>query len=79
MPSERLTVFSHGSGQAFGGLFSLLMTASRGRTFEVGHQVKTADSLSFPLLVPFNPINQGYGGNQKVSLCDDRRNTERPF
>jgi len=40
--------------------------ASSDRTFEVGHQVKTADSLSFPLRVLFNPINQGYGGNQKI-------------
>jgi glycosyltransferase involved in cell wall biosynthesis len=40
--------------------------ASRDRTFEVGHRVKTADSLSFPLRVFFNPINQGYGGNQKI-------------
>jgi hypothetical protein len=70
MPSERLTVFSHGFRPSFRRTtklrFSLLMTASRGRTFEVGHQVKTADSLSFPLRVPFNPINQGYGGNQKI-------------
>ncbi len=40
--------------------------ASRDRTFEVGHQVKTAGSLALPLRVLFNPINQGYGGNQKI-------------
>jgi glycosyltransferase involved in cell wall biosynthesis len=40
--------------------------ASRDRTFEIGHQVKAAGSLSLPLRVLFNPINQGYGGNQKI-------------
>src|SRR4029078_8248621 len=40
--------------------------ASRDRTFEIGQQIKTAKSLPFPLRVLFNPINQGYGGNQKI-------------
>ena len=40
--------------------------ASRDRTFEIGHQVEAAGSLSLPLRVLFNPINQGYGGNQKI-------------
>src|SRR6266576_4417321 len=40
--------------------------ASRDRTFEIGHQVKAAGSLTLPLTVLFNPINQGYGGNQKI-------------
>jgi glycosyltransferase involved in cell wall biosynthesis len=40
--------------------------ASRDRTFEVGQQIKTTNSLPFPLRVLFNPINQGYGGNQKI-------------
>ena len=40
--------------------------ASHDRTFEIGHQVKTAGSLTLPLTVLFNPINQGYGGNQKI-------------
>ena len=40
--------------------------ASGDRTFEVGQQVKTAQKLSFPLRVLFNPANQGYGGNQKI-------------
>src|SRR5258705_1718577 len=39
--------------------------ASRDRTFEIGQQIKTAGSLSLPLKLLFNPINQGYGGNQK--------------
>src|SRR5690242_7517506 len=40
--------------------------ASGDRTFEIGQQIKTARSLPFPLRVLFNPINQGYGGNQKI-------------
>ena len=40
--------------------------ASRDRTFEIGQQIKIAQSLPFPLRVLFNPINQGYGGNQKI-------------
>ena len=40
--------------------------ASDDRTFEIGQKVKLAGSLSLPLRVLFNPINQGYGGNQKI-------------
>lgn len=40
--------------------------ASRDRTFEVGQKVKAVGSLSLPLRVLFNPVNQGYGGNQKI-------------
>src|SRR5690349_2221174 len=40
--------------------------ASGDRTFEIGQQIQTARSLPFPLRVLFNPINQGYGGNQKI-------------
>ena len=40
--------------------------ASPDRTFEVGHNMQAGGSLAFPLRVLFNPINQGYGGNQKI-------------
>ena len=40
--------------------------ASPDRTFEIGQQVKAAGSLPLPLRVLFNPVNQGYGGNQKI-------------
>jgi glycosyltransferase involved in cell wall biosynthesis len=40
--------------------------ASADRTFDIGQKVKLAGSLSLPLRVLFNPINQGYGGNQKI-------------
>ncbi|HMA80501.1 MAG TPA: glycosyltransferase family 2 protein, partial [Candidatus Binatia bacterium] len=40
--------------------------ASGDRTFEIGQRVKLAGALSLPLRVLFNPVNQGYGGNQKI-------------
>jgi glycosyltransferase involved in cell wall biosynthesis len=40
--------------------------SSRDRTFEIGHKIKLAGSSPFPLHVLFNPVNQGYGGNQKI-------------
>src|SRR4030095_16997805 len=39
--------------------------ASGDRSFEIGQKVKLAGSLSLPLRVLFNPINQRYGGNEK--------------
>ncbi len=40
--------------------------SSRDMTFEVSDEVRKADSLPFKLHVLFNPVNQGYGGNQKI-------------
>jgi glycosyltransferase involved in cell wall biosynthesis len=40
--------------------------SSRDRTFEIGHKIEMSGSLRFPLRVLFNPVNQGYGGNQKI-------------
>ena len=40
--------------------------SSRDRTFEIGHKIELSGSLPFPLHVLFNPVNQGYGGNQKI-------------
>jgi glycosyltransferase involved in cell wall biosynthesis/SAM-dependent methyltransferase len=44
----------------------VLDDASQDRTFETTHDVQRVGSLPFPLHVLFNPINQGYGGNQKI-------------
>jgi glycosyltransferase involved in cell wall biosynthesis len=41
--------------------------SSRDQTFEVG--VQTADALHHPVTVLFNPVNQGYGGNQKLGYA----------
>lgn len=40
--------------------------ASSDRTFEQGHGVREAAGLPFPIHVLANPVNQGYGGNQKL-------------
>ncbi len=40
--------------------------ASADRTFEQGHSVSRAPGVPFPIHVLVNPVNQGYGGNQKL-------------
>jgi glycosyltransferase involved in cell wall biosynthesis len=40
--------------------------ASKDKTFEHAHALKLDEKLPFVLHVLFNPINQGYGGNQKI-------------
>jgi glycosyltransferase involved in cell wall biosynthesis len=40
--------------------------ASGDRTFLEGHIVSKATDVPFPIRVLFNPVNQGYGGNQKI-------------
>lgn len=40
--------------------------SSADATFEKGHAVSQDPSLPFPVVVLFNPKNQGYGGNQKL-------------
>jgi glycosyltransferase involved in cell wall biosynthesis len=40
--------------------------ASKDQTFERGEAVKQAQDIPFKMTVLFNPINQGYGGNQKI-------------
>jgi glycosyltransferase involved in cell wall biosynthesis len=40
--------------------------ASRDGTFDESHQASKAPGAPFPLRVLFNPLNQGYGGNQKL-------------
>jgi glycosyltransferase involved in cell wall biosynthesis len=42
--------------------------ASRDRTFERGEEARRAGHLPFKLTVLFNPVNQGYGGNQKIGF-----------
>jgi glycosyltransferase involved in cell wall biosynthesis len=37
-------------------------------TFEQSDAVRRAHALPFPLTVLSNPVNQGYGGNQKIGL-----------
>ena len=40
--------------------------ASKDQTFERGEAIKETQDIPFKMTVLFNPINQGYGGNQKI-------------
>jgi glycosyltransferase involved in cell wall biosynthesis len=42
--------------------------SSRDATFERSETIRRAEALRFPLHVLFNPVNQGYGGNQKIGF-----------
>ena len=45
----------------------VLDDSSQDRTFEQSRVTRSAAAaLPFPLHVLFNPVNQGYGGNQKI-------------
>lgn len=42
--------------------------SSKDKTFERSEFMRCSQKLPFPLTVLFNPINQGYGGNQKIGF-----------
>jgi 2-polyprenyl-3-methyl-5-hydroxy-6-metoxy-1,4-benzoquinol methylase len=44
----------------------VLDDSSQDRTFEQSRDTQREGTLPFPLHVLFNPVNQGYGGNQKI-------------
>jgi glycosyltransferase involved in cell wall biosynthesis len=44
----------------------VLDDSSEDRTFETSREVQRAAGVPFPLHVLVNPVNQGYGGNQKI-------------
>jgi len=44
----------------------VLDDSSRDQTFEASREVQRVGALPFCLHVLFNPVNQGYGGNQKI-------------
>jgi len=44
----------------------VLDDSSQDRTFEESREVRRGGALPFVLHVLFNPVNQGYGGNQKI-------------
>src|ERR1700722_990397 len=48
--------------------FELLIIddSSKDATFERSHELSTRTDIPFDIRVLFNPINQGYGGNQKI-------------
>jgi glycosyltransferase involved in cell wall biosynthesis len=42
--------------------------SSQDRTFELAHKFGKTGQIPFPLTVLYNPVNQGYGGNQKIGF-----------
>src|SRR5688572_8645506 len=46
----------------------LIDDSSTDRTFDHGEGLRRAETLPFALTVLFNPVNQGYGGNQKIGF-----------
>ena len=44
----------------------VLDDSSQDRTFEQTRDAQRSGGLPFPVHVLFNPVNQGYGGNQKI-------------
>jgi glycosyltransferase involved in cell wall biosynthesis/SAM-dependent methyltransferase len=44
----------------------VLDDSSRDRTFEASRDARREGTVAFPVHVLYNPVNQGYGGNQKI-------------
>jgi glycosyltransferase involved in cell wall biosynthesis len=42
--------------------------SSRDSTFEQAYDIERTGQTPFPLTVLYNPVNQGYGGNQKIGF-----------
>jgi glycosyltransferase involved in cell wall biosynthesis len=42
--------------------------SSRDATFEQAYHIERTGQTPFPLTVLYNPVNQGYGGNQKIGF-----------
>jgi glycosyltransferase involved in cell wall biosynthesis len=63
---EVLARVPHALGQEYDVEVLVLDDSSGDHTFEQSRAVRDAGSLPFPLHVLFNPVNQGYGGNQKI-------------
>jgi glycosyltransferase involved in cell wall biosynthesis len=42
--------------------------ASKDRTFESGEELRRSGNFPLALTVLYNPVNQGYGGNQKIGF-----------
>src|SRR5262245_60372030 len=44
----------------------VLDDSSQDRTFDASRGIQREGVVPFPIHVLFNPVNQGYGGNQKI-------------
>lgn len=53
-------------GEAYDVEILIIDDSSKDGTFQQGHEVKREQRVPFPIHVLHNPVNQGYGGNQKI-------------
>lgn len=53
-------------GQAHDVDILIIDDSSHDKTFERSHELKESSGLPFPVKVLYNPVNLGYGGNQKL-------------
>jgi glycosyltransferase involved in cell wall biosynthesis/2-polyprenyl-3-methyl-5-hydroxy-6-metoxy-1,4-benzoquinol methylase len=58
----------HSLGEDYDVEVLIIDDSSHDRTFERGEVARRARLVPFPLHVLFNPVNQGYGGNQKIGF-----------
>ncbi|MBT5109844.1 MAG: glycosyltransferase [Rhodospirillaceae bacterium] len=56
----------HDLAEAYHVEILIIDDSSKDGTFERGHALKQAEELPFTLHILYNPVNQGYGGNQKI-------------
>lgn len=63
-----LTRIPRGLGQDYDVEVLIIDDSSRDETFERSERVRRAGRVPFKLHVLFNPVNQGYGGNQKIGF-----------
>jgi glycosyltransferase involved in cell wall biosynthesis len=64
--SQVLARVPHQLGEEYDVEVLVLDDSSQDRTFEQTRDAQKKGALPFPLHVLFNPVNQGYGGNQKI-------------
>jgi glycosyltransferase involved in cell wall biosynthesis len=64
--ADVLTRVPHSLAAAYETEILVIDDSSRDATFETSQALLRSGSLPFPMHVLFNPVNQGYGGNQKI-------------
>ena len=64
--SQVLARVPHGLADEYHVEVLVLDDSSQDRTFEASQSARGGGALPFPLHVLLNPVNQGYGGNQKI-------------
>ena len=69
-----LSRIPHSLAEEFDAEVLVIDDGSRDRTFEIARTAVRDRRLPFPITVLHNPVNQGYGGNQKIGYFYALRN-----